>query len=132
MEKILKSTEPKPSLFQRVLLMSGVVAALIGGSSQTRKLPPGRRLTIWINLLFFVVLGAADEYLLAPSLVQQPLLRSGALAGETLALGWFFSPGRDKPASRPLFYVHIVPFFLAVLGGASAVALVRHWRGIEG
>ena len=117
------------SLPARLLLMSGLVGALILGSSGTRKLPPGQRLTIWINLLFFVALGAADEIVLAPLLDRWPLFRMVALTGETLTLGWFFSPGEKKPASKTLFYVHIGPFFLAVFGGALGVVTLRWWRG---
>ena len=121
---------PHPrSLPARLLLMIGLVCALILGSSGTRKLPPGERLMIWINLLFFVALGAADEVVLAPVLDRWPLFRAVALACETLSLGWFFSPGETKPASKTLFYVHVGPFFLAVFGGALGVATLRWWRG---
>ena len=131
MRKLTDQSHSGSSIAQRALLMAGVVAALIGGSSQTRKLPPGQRLTIWINVMFFVALGAADEWLLAPVLNERPLLRAEGLVSETLVLGWFFSPGRDKPASKTLFYVHIAPFFVAVFGGVSAVTLVRRLRGLD-
>lgn len=108
--------------------MAGLVVALIAGSSGTRKLPPGRRLTIWVNTLFFLALGVADETLLAPVLNAWPLLRAAALTGETLALGWFFSPGATKPASKLLFFVHIGPFFLAVFGGALGAEALCRWR----
>ncbi len=108
--------------------MASLVVALIVSSSGTRKLPPGQRLTIWINILFFLALGAADEAVLAPVLDGWPLLRAAALTGETLTLGWFFSPGAVKPASKMLFFVHIGPFFLAVFGGALGAVALRHWR----
>src|SRR5919202_4553898 len=117
------------SLPARLLLMLGLVCALILGSSGTRKLPPGQQLTIWINILFFVALGAADEIVLAPLLDRWPIFRMVALTGETLTLGWFFSPGEKKPASKALFYVHIGPFFLAVFGGSLGVVTLRRWRG---
>jgi hypothetical protein len=116
------------SLPARLLLMIGLVFGLILGSSGTRKLPPGQRLTIWLNILFFVALGAADEIVLAPLLDRWPLFRAVALTGETLTLGWFFSPGETKPASKTLFFVHIGPFFLAVFAGALSVVTLRHWR----
>ena len=65
---------------------------------------------------------------LAPVLNRWPLFRAVALTGETLSLGWFFSPGETKPASRKLFFVHIGPFFLAVFGGALGVGALRRWR----
>ncbi len=105
-----------------------VVAGLILGSSRTRRLPPGKRSTVLINLLFFVVLGVANEVVMGDILAPLPLARSASLVSETLALGWFFSPGATKPASRTLFYVHIAPFFAAVLGGAVATQVVRGWR----
>jgi hypothetical protein len=116
------------SLPLRLLGMAVSVVALIAGSSRTRRMPPGQKLTVSVNTLFFVALGAADEWLLAPVLDEQPLARAAALTGETLALGWFFSPGGAKPASRMLFYVHVGPFFLAVFSGALGVALARGWR----
>jgi hypothetical protein len=44
---------------------------------------------------------------------------------ETLALGWFFSPGAVNPVTKFLFFTHIAPFFVAVFGGALLVALIR-------
>ncbi len=105
--------------------MAAIVAALVAGSSWTRRLPPGQTLTVWVNLLFFVALGSADELVLAPVLDGLPLGRAAALVAETLVLGWFFSPGREKPASKLLFFVHLGPFFLAVFGGALCAFLVR-------
>ena len=118
------------SLVARLLIMVAIVLALIAGSSGTRKLPPGQTLTIWINLFFFVVLGSADEAVLGPVLNRWPLARAAALIGETLTLGWFFSPGREKPASKVLFFAHIGPFFVAVFGGALTVTLLRLRRGL--
>lgn len=123
------SAETRPfAVVARLLVMAAVVLALVTGSTGTRKLPPGQRRTIWLNLLFFVTLGAADEITLAAALNRWPLARASALIGETLALGWFFSPGKEKPASKFLFYVHLGPFFLAVLGGAVSTAFVRFLR----
>jgi hypothetical protein len=115
----------RAGLGARLLLMASVLGALILGSSWTRQLPPGQKLTIWINILFFVALGAADELVLAPELNQLPVGRAAALTAETLVLGWFFSPGREQPASKTLFFVHIVPFFLAVFGGVLGAMLFR-------
>ena len=115
-------------LAARLLLMVALVAVLIVGSRETRKLPAGQTLTIWVNILYFVALGAADEWLLAPALNRWPLARAAALIGETLALGWFFSPGQERPASKVLFFAHLGPFFVAVFGGALAVTLLRYWR----
>lgn len=112
----------------RLVLMGSIVGGLIAGSSWTRRLPPGRSLTIWINLLFFVALGISDELVLAPKLDRLPVGRAAALIAETLVLGWFFSPGRDKPASKMLFFAHIGPFFLAVCGGALCVLLLQRQR----
>ena len=112
----------------RLLLMLMLVGALIAGSTWTRRLPPGQAITIWVNILYFVVLGVADEWILAPVLNRWPLGRAAMLIGETLALGWFFAPGRVKPASKMLFFAHLGPFFLAVFGGALCVVLVRRWQ----
>ena len=131
MKRMLDSDPLSPhklSLPLRLLGIAVSLAALIAGSSRTRRLPPGQTLTVTLNTLFFVALGAADEWLLAPVLDRRPLARAVALTGETLALGWFFSPGGAKPASKMLFYVHIGPFFLAVFSGALGVALLRGWR----
>ena len=108
--------------------MGFVVAGLILGSSRTRRLPPGERRTVLVNILFFVALGMVDDVVLGPVLARNPLARASVLVTETLTLGWFFSPGVAKPASRKLFYVHIAPFFGAVLGGAACANLLRHWR----
>ena len=115
------------SLSTRLAVMVLLVAGLVGASARTRRLPPGQPLTVWVNLLFFVLLGAADEWLLGQALDRWPLARASTLAGETLVLGWFFSPGREKPASKTLFFAHIGPFFAAVFGGALSVTLVRRW-----
>lgn len=112
----------------RLMIMGSVVGGLIAGSSWTRRLPAGQSLTIWINILFFVALGAADELILGPELNHLPLGRAGALVAETLVLGWFFAPGRDKPASKTLFFVHIGPFFLAVFVGTLCALLVQRQR----
>jgi hypothetical protein len=117
----------RAGLARRLSIMASIVGGLIAGSSWTRRLPPGRSLTIWINILFFVALGIADELVLAPELNRLPLARAAALVTETLVLGWFFSPGRDKPASKTLFFVHIGPFFLAVFGG-TLCALLLQWQ----
>jgi hypothetical protein len=113
----------------RLLLMIAIVGALIVASGPTRALPAGEPLTVWINILFFVALGAADELILGPVLNRLPLARAAALIAETLALGWFFSPGRENPASKLLFFVHIGPFFVAVFAGAICALLLRRWRG---
>lgn len=125
---VYRRQEARPfALAVRLLLMIAVVGVLIAGSSGTRSLPPGETLTVWINILFFVALGAADELVLGPVLDRLPLARAAALIGETLALGWFFSPGREKPATKLLFFVHLGPFFLAVFGGALCVLVARLW-----
>ena len=112
--------------------MVALVGALITGSTWTRRWPAGQALTVWVNILYFVVLGAADEWLLAPVLDRWPLGRAAMLAGETLALGWFFAPGRVNPASKMLFFAHVGPFFLAVFGGALSVALIRRQQARKG
>jgi hypothetical protein len=119
---------PLSALGARLTLMAAIVGALVAGSSWTRRLPPGQPLTVWVNLLFFVALGSADELVLAPVLDGLPLGRAAAVVAETLVLGWFFSPGREKPASKLLFFVHLGPFFLAVFGGALCALLVRRMR----
>jgi hypothetical protein len=116
------------SVAARLGLMACAVAGLVAGSSRTRRMPPGERFTVAVNTSFFVALGALDESVLGASLATQPLLRTAVLVAETLALGWWFSPGGAKPASRTLFYVHIAPFFGAVLGGAAATHIVHRWR----
>lgn len=108
--------------------MGFVVAGLIVGSSRTRSLPPGERRTVLVNILFFVVLGVVDDVVLGSMLSRNPLVRASVLVTETLTLGWFFSPGGAKPASRKLFYVHIAPFFGAVFSGAAGANLLRQWR----
>ncbi len=116
------------SFAKRFAIMVAVVAGLIAGSSPTRSLPPGKRSTVLINLLFFVVLGVANETAWGEYLAYYPLVRISSLVAETLLLGWFFSPGASKPASRMLFYVHVGPFFATVLGGAAATRLYRCWQ----
>ncbi len=56
-----------------------VVAGLILGSSRTRRLPPGKRSTVLINLLFFVVLGVANEVVMGDILAPMPLARVASL-----------------------------------------------------
>jgi hypothetical protein len=124
---IEKTSWARAGLGARLIVMGSIVGGLIAGSSWTRRLPPGRSLTIWVNILFFVALGIADELVLAPELNRLPLGRAAALVTETLVLGWFFSPGRDKPASKMLFFAHIGPFFLAVFGG-TLCALLLQWQ----
>ena len=117
-----------PSLAQtalRIVAMLGVVALLIALSIPSRQMPVGRSATILINILFFIALGVADQLLIAPVLDRIPLARAAFLVLSTLALGWFFSPGRVTPASKILFFVHILPFFAAVFGGALAVIATR-------
>ena len=130
----LRTHEMRPAAIvaARLLLMAALVVVLVAVSAWTRRWPPGQTLTISVNILFFVALGAADEWLLAPVLNRLPLARAAALIGETLALGWFFSPGRIRPASRMLFFVHLLPFFAAVFAGALLVLLLRFWRARGG
>lgn len=117
---------PLPTVLLRIALMAGLVLLLVVTSTPLRTIDP-LPLRIATNILFFVVLGAADQGFLAPVLNRWPLARAAMLIVETLALGWFFSPGRLAPAPRWLFYTHLVPFFVAVLAGALVVALVQ-WR----
>lgn len=107
--------------------MAGLVALLVGLSTPLRTINPVQ-LRIATNILFFVALGAADQWLVAPVLNRWPLARAAGLIGSTLALGWFFSPGRVNPAPRFLFYTHLLPFFGAVFAGAVLVALVQRQR----
>ena len=124
----LNRTRPAlPSVLLRLALVAGSVALLALLSTPLRSINPVQ-LRIATNIVFFIVLGMLDEWLLAPVLNRWPLARTAALVGETLALGWFFSPGAARPASKFLFYTHITPFFVAVLGGALLVGLVRWWR----
>ncbi len=121
------ATFPTPSpagVLTRLVLMVGLVVLLALVSAPLRKINP-LQLRIATNILFFVALGAADEWLLAPALNRWPLARASMLIAETLALGWFFSPGATAPASKFLFFTHIGPFFVAVFTGALIVAFVR-------
>lgn len=116
-----------PIVLGRLALMAGIVVILVLVSAPLRTINP-LQLRIATNILFFIVLGMADEWLLAPVLHRWPLARTAALVVETLALGWFFSPGATRPASKFLFFTHIAPFFVAVFGGALLVILVRWLR----
>ncbi len=119
---------PSPSsVLIRLVLMAGLVVLLVLVSTPLRRINP-LQLRIATNILFFVALGAADEWLLAPALNRWPLARASVLIAETLALGWFFSPGETTPASKFLFFTHIGPFFVAVFAGALIVAFVRRRR----
>ncbi len=124
------STQPSPPLgavIGRVALIAGLVALLVVVSTPLRTIEP-LQLRIATNILFFVALGAADQWLVAPVLNRWPLARAAVLIGETLALGWFFSPGSVNPAPKFLFYTHILPFFGAVFAGALLVAFVQRFR----
>jgi hypothetical protein len=112
----------------RLALIAGLVVAFIVLSTPLRTIQP-LQLRILTNILFFVALGMADEWLLAPVLNRWPLLRAAVLVAETLALGWFFSPGAVNPATKFLFFTHIAPFFVAVFGGALLVTLLRRFTG---
>lgn len=116
-----------PTVIARLLMIAALLVALVVLSTPLRSINP-LQLRIATNILFFVALGMADEWLLAPVLNRWPLARAAALVIETLALGWFFSPGSINPAPKFLFYTHIAPFFVAVFGGALLVALVRRLR----
>lgn len=116
-----------PIVFLRLLLIAGLVALLVLLSAPLRAINP-LQLRIATNILFFVALGMADEWLLAPVFNRWPLARTAAIVAETLALGWFFSPGAVNPAPKFLFFTHIAPFFVAVLGGALLVAVARRLR----
>lgn len=117
-----------PQLGLRLLIMLGVLGLLIAASAWPRSWQPGLAVTVWVNILFFVVLGAADQFVLAPVLDRYPLARTACIVLETLLFGWFFAPGRLKPASKILFFAHIGPFFAAVLGGALLVLLLQWWH----
>jgi hypothetical protein len=119
----LSATSPAGVLV-RLVLMAGLVVLLALVSAPLRRINP-LQLRIATNILFFVALGAADEWLLAPTLNRWPLARASLLIAETLALGWFFAPGATTPASKFLFFTHIGPFFVAVFTGALIVILVR-------
>lgn len=103
-----------------------IVVALIVLSTPLRTINP-LQLRIATNILFFVALGMADEWLLAPVLNRWPLARTIVLVTETLLLGWFFAPGRVNPVHKFLFFTHIGPFFVAVFLGALLLAGFR-WR----
>jgi hypothetical protein len=107
--------------------MALAVVALAVISTPFRSLEP-LQLRIVTNIIFFIVIGALDEWLVAPALNRWPLARAAVLIVETLALGWFFSPGAVRPASKFLFFTHIAPFFVAVFGGALVVTLARWLR----
>lgn len=103
-----------------------VVGALVVLSTPLRTINP-LQLRIATNILFFIALGMADEWLVAPVLNRWPLLRTAVLVTETLVLGWFFSPGRVNPVHKFLFFTHIAPFFAAVFGGALLMIGFRWW-----
>lgn len=121
------STPRLAGVLGRLALLAGLVAAFILLSTPLRSLEP-LQLRIATNILFFIALGMADEWLVAPVLNRWPLARAVVLVVETLALGWFFSPGAANPASKFLFFTHIGPFFAAVFGGALIMALLRRMR----
>lgn len=123
-----RGAAPVGAALGRVALMAALVALLVLLSTPLRTLEP-LQLRIATNILFFVALGAADQWLVAPVLNRWPLARAAVLIAETLALGWFFSPGGGETlASRFLFYTHMLPFFGAVFAGALVVAVVQHVR----
>lgn len=122
------ATPSLPALLGRLALLAAAVATLALISTPLRTLEP-LQLRIATNIVFFIVLGALDEWLLAPVLNRWPLARAAVLIAGTLALGWFFSPGAVRPAPKFLFFTHIAPFFVAVFSGALLVTLVRWWRG---
>lgn len=105
-------------------MMALAVAVLVVVSAPLRALEPVL-LRIATNILVFVAVGVLDELLLAPALNRWPLARAAVLVVETLAVGWFFSPGALRPAPKFLFYTHLAPFFVAVFGGAAATALLK-------
>lgn len=105
----------------RLLLMVGLVVGLVVLSEPLRSINP-LQLRIATNILFFVGLGMADQWLLAPLLNRIPLLRAAMIIAETLALGWFFSPANGP---KFLFFTHVAPFFVAVFGGALLVAALQ-------
>lgn len=123
----LAATPSPATIAGRLALIGVAVVALVLLSTPLRTIEP-LQLRIATNIAFFIVLGMLDEWLLAPVLNRWPLLRAAVLVAETLALGWFFSPGRVTPTSKFLFYTHLGPFFVAVFGGALVVALARWWR----
>jgi hypothetical protein len=119
---------PSPgAVLGRLLLMAALVVVFVLVSTPLRTINP-LQLRIATNILFFVALGAADQWFVAPVLNRWPLARAAVLIAETLALGWFFSPGRVNPTYRFLFYTHILPFFAAVFAGALLVMVVQHQR----
>ncbi len=120
-------TPPFGAVIGRVALIAGLVALLVVLSTPLRTIEP-LQLRIATNILFFVALGAADQWLVAPVLNRWPLARAAVLIGGTLALGWFFSPGSVNPAPKFLFYTHILPFFGAVFVGALLVVFVQRLR----
>lgn len=120
-------TPPWGVVVGRVALIAGLVALFVLVSTPLRTLEP-LQLRIATNILFFVALGAADQWLVAPVLNRWPLARAAVLIAETLALGWFFSPGSVNPTSKFLFYTHIMPFFGAVFVGALVVAFGQRIR----
>ena len=123
----LAATPSLPAVAARLALMALAVVALAVISTPFRSLEP-LQLRIVTNIIFFIVIGALDEWLVAPALNRWPLARAAVLIVETLALGWFFSPGAVRPASKFLFFTHIAPFFVAVFGGALVVTLARWLR----
>lgn len=113
-----------PGVVLRLGIMAVAVAALIVVSTPLRALEPVS-LRIATNIGVFVAVGILDQLLLAPVLDRWPLARAAVLIVETLALGWFFSPGAVRPASKFLFYTHLAPFFVAVFGGALVAGTVQ-------
>jgi hypothetical protein len=123
----VRSTPSLGAVLARLALMAGLVLLLVVLSTPLRTISP-LQLRIATNILFFVALGVADQWFVAPVINRWPLARAGVLIAETLALGWFFSPGRLAPAPRWLFYTHILPFFGAVFVGALLAAFVQRRR----
>ncbi|PLS78777.1 MAG: hypothetical protein CYG59_16675 [Chloroflexi bacterium] len=123
----LRQSSRLSTIFGRLALMAVIVGALIILSTPLRTINP-LQLRIATNILFFVALGLADEWLLAPVLNRWPLARTAVLVVETLVLGWFFSPGRVNPVHKFLFFTHIGPFFGAVFVGALLVSAMRWWQ----
>jgi hypothetical protein len=111
-------------MLARLALMAAIVVALVIASAPLRQIYP-LELRIASNLLFFVALGSADEWLLAPILDGWPLARMSVLITTTLALGWYFSP---QVGTKYLMYTHVAPFFVAVIGGALVTRLILRRR----
>lgn len=105
----------------RLLLMAALLVGLVILSGPLRSINP-LQFRIATNITFFIGLGMADQWLLAPLLDRVPLLRAALIIVETLALGWFFSPASG---AKFLFFTHVAPFFVAVFGGALLVAALQ-------